>query len=420
MSALRISLAFPALAAAFLVVGIFFEALLMLRVTGGVTVGDALIMASAALLMALALQGRTRIWLPAWLLLAVPLIAAGPLLHALFGDWFDRADLVMAIELTFCAIVLPAVIASQAADRRLARRLVLAWIAGNIVGAAVAYLQFHWFDLGPLQRWVVWNSGRVAGMTPNPNTLGASLALVAPMCVAFAADTRRLLPMALWTIAAIGCVHVIDLTGSRTAIVSGALGCAAVVVLFAARTRAVELPLRIIQLIVAVGLVVAAWELRSGYHDSAIERLLGRSVSAEISAYFRNALHRASLEAIGAAPFLGNGYGSMAHAAHNVPMALIQGGGLAGFAGFVLAQAGLLLAAVRLYLQSRDDLASRGFVIGLLGVWCAWLALGIYDVSILNRNAYVPFGIGVLWWVAGRGGHAVPARPVGRARAHAA
>jgi hypothetical protein len=389
----------PSRGAAFwlLLAGVFFEAFSTLRVTGAVTLGDALILASGFAVMVDSARGGTRIWLPWWILLGLPLFAAGPVIDGLVVGKSTRDDVVHALTLIFCIFIIPVVIASQRQDERSPQWLLLAWVSGHAVGAVIAFLQFHDWQPKFLNPWLGWLGNRIAGMNSNPNIMGEALAIVTPMYVALAVESKSWLRAAIWTaICALG-FHVSDLTGSRASIGAAAGATLVTVALFALRTRKSQLPQRLMQTLMLAGAVAAFLALRADFYDSAVRRLLGQSPTGELSSWIRGELAEAAMRTFTATPLLGNGYGWLTYKAHNVWLVLLECGGLLGLLGFLITQVGFAAYAWRSFRNSKAGDVPVTWAIGLVGAWSAWLMVSMYQFPILHRHAHILFGLSVLW-----------------------
>lgn len=197
--------------------------------------------------------------------------------------------------------------------------LAYAWLAGNTINILVA--------LGTMS---AQEGRRPAGLTTHPNALG----LVSALSVAFAifiysTGRWRDRPIAL-VLAGLSLVGVV-LSGSRAAVLAS-LAALVLRVLLSGRWRTA---------VTGAVCVAVAWKAINRYssslpENSALNRLLHRSNSVELSNAERLNHLRDSISALQAHPWTGNGFAN-AGSAHDVMLQVAVASGLIGLAGFTLA-----------------------------------------------------------------------------------
>ena len=199
------------------------------------------------------------------------------------------------------------------------RKLAYAWLAGNTINVLVA--------IGTLSGE---DGRRATGLTTHPNALG----LVCALSIAFAILVHstggrrdRTIAVLFATISLVGVV----ISGSRAAVLAS-LAVLVLRVLLAGRWRTA---------VAGVACAAAAWNIINRYSshlpdNSALNRLLYRSSSVELSNTERLNHLRDSVAALQTHPWVGNGFAN-AGSAHDVVLQIAVASGLIGLAGFGLA-----------------------------------------------------------------------------------
>ncbi|ARU53023.1 O-antigen ligase [Cellulosimicrobium cellulans] len=218
-----------ALARALLYGGLVLVSLMVLRVGGGITAGDVVLLTSLALCLAAVGRPRTRHPYGAWALPAAVLLVVGGCL-ATAGSPAPTESLVSLVRVLYVALALPWQLAVLLDDERRLRRGLLAFGVGAALCSLGALVQFV-VGPGAIPGGVVTTAGRYTGFTGHVSDTGAiaSLAVV----IGLSGLTRglgRLQRLVLVGVALSGIVGLV-LSGSVSGMLAAVLGSAALLLL---------------------------------------------------------------------------------------------------------------------------------------------------------------------------------------------
>lgn len=386
-------------------VAVLFAGLNAIRPVGSLAVSD-LALAAALGFVGIALlvdpSRGVKIAPPGWLLAAAAGFLVAGLLIELFPPhhlpqlsgftdplYAGRADgrmstnLSGALRLAATVLLVPVLIAAAAASRRRVRFLAELWIAGVMISGLVGILGYYGVsiagDLGGTEHW--GPRFEQVGLTVHPNTLGLTSAMTLPIVIARlgSADWKR----RLYYLAVIAVlVGAIAVSGSRVALVAGALGVALILVLNS-HTRKLAALLGIVA-VVSIGLSSVAdlgWV-------PVIERFRYEGIVDER----RVILYEEGLRAIGERPIVGYGFENL-RGAHNIYLQVLQAGGLLSLLSFLLLLAGALTVGRRCARSADLPPDLRALANGLTASIAVWLVAGLVLNHLLDRFLYVPIGL---------------------------
>jgi O-antigen ligase len=337
---------------------------------------------------------------PWWLIGAVAgLLAAGLLVELLPPDQLPRltrfddplsagsatsraaTNLEGVIRLAGTVLLVPVLVAFAAYSRRRVHFLTELWIMGAAISGLVAVLGDQGISIALLSGiernfWL-----EQAGLTVHPNMLGLTSAMTLPIVIAQlgTADWRR---RVYYIIVIAILVGAIGASGSRIALVSGALGVALVVFLSRATWTLAALVAAAAVLAIGASFVVDLGSV------PVVERIRTEGIVDER----RVILFEETWEAVEGRPILGYGFQNL-RGTHDVYLQLLQAGGVLALLSFLLFAAGALTVGVRCGRSARLPRDLRALARGLTASIAVWLLAVLVLNIFLDRFLYVPIGL---------------------------
>lgn len=389
----------PSLSFLFLIFAIGLQPFTALRLRGSITLADCFMFAAIIALLPPLLRSRVRVWMPWWLVLSSALLIFACLIR-IVTDWGAHAhfDLVNVIIFCYCIYLIPVVIASQPdLEVKHLNLIIMVWVFSHLISAIVAIGQSYGVNFGISSEYFVVISNRYAGLTLNPNSLGMFLAFCVPMVISAALFKPHLKRYVAGLFIASILLYGINLTGSRTALLSSiiASGLTALIYMFSGRTS--TMLTQAIRLLIVMATASAFWVYISDSQMTAgaFERLLKGDEGTKASDVIRDELGAQALRNFLENPFSGIGFIDVINA-HNVWVMLLEGSGVLGFTAIVIRELGLIAT-----LLSGINHAARSsplFLVlaGCLGSLAAWGLEGIKETMLFYRDGPTIQGIGVL------------------------
>jgi O-antigen ligase len=390
-------------------VAVLFAGLNAIRPGGALTVSDLAILAAvwfAALGLVTDPVLSHRLKPPGWLLAAAGgLVMAALLVELLPPDQLpeltDFADplyagtasgaastnLAGAMRLAGTLLLVPVLVAAAADSRSRIYVLTELWIAGALINAAVAIVGQVAGSVGPLSviEHEFWREQ--AGLTVHPNMLGLISAMTLPIVISRLGIGRWRRRLYYWAAIAM-LVAAIGVSGSRIALISGALGAVLVIGLSAGTWR-------LAALLTAAGAVVTGAILVVGLSSvPVVERITTEGLIDPR----RVILYEEVWNAIQARPLLGYGFENL-RGTHNPYLQLLQAGGLLALFSFLLFAVGALTVGVRCGRTADLPPDLRALARGLTSSVAVWLVAVLVLNIFLDRFLYVP--VGLLLGIAG-------------------
>jgi O-antigen/teichoic acid export membrane protein len=357
------------------------------RVTAWATLGDVLLVLSAIMLLPVVVSARGNTFIPAWLVVALALLIAVGILTAILSNE-PLADLGPAVQVPIAVLALAIGPGIYASTRARAALLAAVWVLSATVNGLVALSDsFAGSHLGLDLTGIDW-SGRAAGLTTHPNTLGLVCAMALPMAVVMAVAARRKAQAILYTLAVLILILGVLISGSRAGLLAMGVGIAAIVLAEAPTLGKGRVVL--FGGLVLVGLLSLLALLGPEAGTSvAFDRLTGQvSLGSSDAAHLEN-LNDAWLGFL-SSPIFGTGFSSLRHA-DNVFLQTLQSGGVIALAGFLVLVGGALAQGRRVARGLAREDSARLLLVGAMGGMAAWLADGIVQNSIADRFLYIPF-----------------------------
>ncbi len=384
-------------------VAVLFAGLNAIRPAGSLTASDLAFLVAlglAALALVFDLSASRKLMPPWWLIAAtVGLLIAGLLVELFPPDQLPQltfyndplyagsigsgaaSNLAGATRLAATLLLVPVLIAAAADSRRRVHLLTELWIAGVLISGLVAVLGDQGISIAPLSGierdfWL-----EQAGLTVHPNMLGLTSAMTLPIVIARlgTADWRR----RVYYVAVIAIlVGAIGASGSRIALVSGALGVALVVFLGRGTWKLAALLAAAAVLAIGASFVVDLGSV------PVVERIRSEGIVDER----RVLLIEETWGAVEERPILGYGFENL-RGTHDVYLQLLQAGGLLALLSFLLFAAGTLTVGVRCGRSAHLPRDLRALARGLTASIAVWLLAVLVLNIFLDRFLYVPIGL---------------------------
>lgn len=325
-----------------------------------------------------------------------------------------HADPLNAAKLVFSLAVFPVLILITAGTAiAQLERLLLAWLCGATLSAAVAFVSSHGISLIGMYDEDAAAGGRAHGLAYVHNALGYTSALLVPVAVYF--WSRR--PQLPWRAFSGMClallVYALSASGSRSAVLSLALGLLLPALQLLRRYFSVGLLATALGIAALTSLSIALIAeldivLPSGLANSAFGRLLGAS-DVTVSNHERHAYLIPAWEKFLENPLLGIGYAGLRYSHMNV-LGVMQCGGLLGLLALIMWMLGIMSALV----SAAREFKRKGLNAGTYyGLWmCSWSGIIVWAVDgalqplLLDRNGFIL--IGVLFALHVRARYSVP------------
>lgn len=337
---------------------------------------------------------------------SILLIVSGMLLALsgliVFALGTPNAEPVNAAKIVFSLCVFPVLIMSiVGTDRAQIHRMLAAWVAGGCLSALVAVASRHGISLLGFRDAAAAAGHRAEGLTYHSNLLGYSSALLIPVSIYLFRVTQRRMFQVLLIGAIAVLLYALQLTGSRSSVVSMLLGLAYPLLRGLRLHTWLYLVLGMVGML-ALALLAATLVLELDLHqiterfeESAVGRLLGLSSSGYRSNSERLLYLQASWDHFVEAPLFGAGYGWL-RLAHMHVLGILQCGGIFAFFAFLLWLIAIGAASFRVtrYMQVARSLpwppALRSLVTSGLIIW---FVSGALQPLILDRNGYLLVGL---------------------------
>lgn len=331
---------------------------------------------------------------PWMLLLSGALFGFSGLISYASGDM--HAEPLNAAKLIFSMAVFPVLLMlTVGTDLRRLDWILLAWVAGGTLSAAVAIASRNGISLLGLYDQSGGSGGRSLGLSYHPNVLGYTCALIAPVAVYAVFHFPRWIvkTMALGSLAVL--LYGLHLSGSRASFWALMLAAVYPVVrLLLGRRSALVLTVMVgmasaVALMLTIGGEFGS-QMSAEFRESAIGRVLGFSTLVEGSNFERRLYIELAWAAFLENPFFGAGYGWL-RGAHVHVLAILHSGGLLGFCAFLCWAMAIALACGRV-VASLGKTSVAGYrelwpviVAGLL----IWMVNGALQPVLPDRNGYI-------------------------------
>lgn len=407
-----------ALAFALLLVSLLAMPSSALRIHANVTVSDAVLVLSYAVLAGGALAGLAKgerlPRLPVWLLIGGGGLAVAAMLVELFPpdravdaaqaaatSLYTRTDptaptngivstsnALMAGRLTIALLGVPLLLGLLGNSRRRVQLMLRVWLIGVAINCVVAVLGSLQIvsaaDIVGREYGLVgaYEADRLAGLTVHPVLLGTIAAIALPVVFVRLTNRVRLADAVLALLFMLG----IMVSGTRAAAVGAVIGVAA--------TLVIQRGLRVRGSLIAFSAVCTAVVvvITNGGVFAIVDRLASGSRSAEASDLTRRQAQSDSFQAILERPVIGHGF-QVIKGAHNLYLEMAHAGGLIALAAFLFFAGGLLQTGLRMARDQRAPPMWRVESCGLVGAVVAWLTLSLFQASVFDRYLYIPAGI---------------------------
>ena len=300
---------------------------------------------------------------------------AGNVLSTLGERRYASNNLQQLVKFEIALLVLPAVVALLRPTRREVRLLADCWLASATVNCLLGISDIA--GLTSVSQHILGYSdasGRVAGLTAQPNHLAVATVLALPVALTWLVrPRRRVIGGVLLVILLVG----VDVSGSRGGLVAAALAMVTTVVFVRRLHRVGRGILLLLPLVVALFLELAT---------SLTATSVGGRTDVAASDAERYNLRTQALKDVLHSPVHGIGFDHLFEA-HEVHLQVLAAGGLIAFAGFLLYAVGV---ARRAPLAMRTDpLLGPALAASLL----TWFALQFVENQIADRYLYVPVAL---------------------------
>lgn len=304
---------------------------------------------------------------------SLPYTVASPTTHLILAR--SNVSAVLKFELVF--LLIPAILAVTATNRRRCVLLLELWAVSTIISAAVAVADIAGIaHLAP----VAIQNHRSSGLALQPNYLGLSSVFGIPPTMLWIGRSRR------WTIAGFCGVALLlgslYASGSRAGAASGVLAVVTTVLAVPRlrRSAGVVLPLAAMVLTVMMLFTDAGRQILHQVR-------LGAGANTYGSDSARSLINRVSLQQFEARPLAGVGFGVVSFA-HDIYVQLLASGGLITFTSFVVYFSGLFAFAGKAFRSSLGESARAAAVAILM-----WLVSGPVDNNLVDKFLYVLPGL---------------------------
>ncbi len=377
------------------------------------TPSDLLVVLAAAAGAALvATRGRLPAAPPPWVLALGVALAAAALLAELAGNpgsvetaslsrsarELVRSDTINPLKglLKFevALLLIPVVIAAVAGATGRAVALANLWLLSAAVSALLALTDTIGLTTVSKLTGAATLNLRATGLAGHPNHLGLTCALAVPVAVfGLVNGSRR--TKALYGVAVFLLGFAVMISGSRTALLVGAVG-AALTALVVARGTARLALLAVVALAMASGGIAGAalTGVSAGAYEEtdALARFDPSSQSGRISIEARAELRERAIDQIEARPLTGVGFQEI-NTSHTIYLQLLASGGLLAFSAFMLFVVGALAVSWRLVRRRSLPGPERRLVLALGVSFCGWLAGGLASNVLIDGYVYVPVAL---------------------------
>lgn len=307
-----------------------------------------------------------------------------------------HAEPINAAKLIFSMTVFPVLLLlTVGTDLRRLDALLLAWVCGGALSAAVAIASRNGISLLGLYDTTSAIGGRAVGLAYHANVLGYTCALTAPVALYLTLRYTRWIAKAIMLTALLALLYGLYLCGSRASVLALALG-GLYPVLSALFGRRLPLVLTaMLGIASAAALTYAALGefdtlVSDDFRESALGRTLGLSTSAAGSNHERMVYIDYVWAAFLERPLLGDGYGWL-RGAHVHVLAILHSGGMLGFSAFLCWVVAILLACQRVVaaLGQASVAAYRPLWLVIVTGLLIWLINGGLQPVLPDRNGYI-------------------------------
>jgi O-antigen ligase len=303
------------------------------------------------------------------------------------------SDPTNAAKLFFSMILLPVLIAIiVGADKAIIEKLLIAWLAGGVFNALVAYASSHGVSVFGFYDKAYAMTGRSMGLSYHSNALGYSAALLIPVTAYFWSRTSYLILHIILLMSLFLLLFALTSSGSRASLLALLFGLLPLINLIR-RDRWPFIFLALLGLTLAALLFVSAlvlfdFEMPAYFKESAISRLLGLTSSAAGSDIGRQSYIERSFALFFDAPLFGAGYWWL-RGAHMHILGIMNAGGLFGLSGLILWWTAVFFAERRVSTSTSNRALWALVVSGLV----VWLINGAMQPNLLDREGYLLIGI---------------------------
>jgi hypothetical protein len=292
---------------------------------------------------------------------------------AAFGNASDSLTLIRFVLATS---IVPALILATGRAQLLAGM----WAGSAVLNGAYAVAESFGltsFAAGALVR--LQGPARSSGLSFHPNSFGVAEAMVIPVLLTWAIRRHKLQRLCA-TAALVVIAEGLLLADSRAALAVGLLAAAVTVMCIAIKVRAY--PVFVPGSLVALALLLPLSNFLR--HTTRLGEYPGYSDLA------RAGLRHVAIQLFEESPFYGNGLSDVG-AGVMVPLGLLAGGGIVlGAAYYVYAACGLRASILACRGRSTDLALAMAIAFG------AFLLLGIWQNSVVERYTYWPIGLALL------------------------
>ncbi len=377
--------------AIFMAIGILMSPITTLRPIGSMLYADLFILAAAGMFVFASAREDRPLWLPWWFWIASLLMLLPEMLQYFPDGTGPRNSLAPVANIYLCWILTPVVIANMANTPELLRKMVFVWAIAGVLAAVLAYAARMGVHLPGLSAGV--GGQRIRGYALHPNEMGILCATPVGVLLGWAMRKGVSVLSALALAAIAFQFYIINLTGSRTALIAGLIYLFIVSVswlLGASRQRGL---LRVMVLYLGfLGAILAVY-FAIDTDMSAISRMFGDARSALVSDEARAAKAALALEGFWEDPLRGQGYYRFI-SAHNAWLSMLQCGGIFGLGFLLIRDIGVFSVLARGFRAARRFSAdSRVAYVSLAAVFVFWLLVCVKEAHGSNRYALIGIGL---------------------------
>jgi hypothetical protein len=364
---------------------------------GGVAIPDLFLSAALILVVALWLQNRLDVPLPAWLAAAAVGFLASELIAELFvpnppadpppSFTPPGSPLATIAKLELAVLVVPMVIGAVASSWRRLDLFASLWVLSACVSAGIAVVDFVTGAKIGASLVPVTVAERQAGLAIHPNHLALTCAMAIPIALIRAAGLQGRGRMAAIVATSVLGAGVL-VSGSRVGLLAAFTAVVLTGLLVSRlRKRIVAAGLASIIVIVAIGAFVPQGQsLFFGF-----DRLAGTADAANSNEQ-RGQQLKESFDISLDHPITGVGYGKIIDA-HTLPLQYWESGGVVAVFSFLLYTVGSVGSGWRL-LQIRGlPEGSTALAGALTASILVWLLAGLGQSPVVDRFIYVPVGL---------------------------
>lgn len=368
------------------------------RLTANVGTSDLFFALSLALLLAERAYLRLPIFIPSKMGLSLILVVGcglvTPFTHPYSQDFAD--NLLNLGKFAISAFVIPLTFYWQRIhSHRQLSFLALAYSAGAMIGVTATLARKHGISLPAPFVASVSHFGRVEGLTLHSNMVGLFSALAIPYLIYFVVTLRRTLLRLAFGLAILPVLDVVNLSGSRAALIASLFGLALMGWLATSRVARRTYVLLTFGVIAVLGAgIYLAIPSGDGYQLTAADRLFSDAPESDVSKSdaVRAGKLETALDQIIASPIYGNGYVDVL-TSHDIYLELLVAGGVLTIVALSL----YAWCGVEFYWRARQVTGLPWQVQFLmytaLAALAMWLVDGAKQNFLIERSPYVGLGM---------------------------